>query len=339
MTGGSVDKNDSNKDGSVRDKHRELHHYTNWDGLSGILKEKTLWATKYKYLNDYTEIEHVRPYLIERLTDLYIQRYSALTDVRSRTIFQKHGGLAKVAAHEADRFVGILYDVNYKHGGRLQEPFTEPFILSFCSHSKDKEYERDNGLLSQWRSYGRLEGYALVFDTAELEAFMNREADCYHYGYLEMYEVVYDSDEHFSKAITPLLDELNATASELEIEGFKGHMPHGAFIKTTTGIKHRAFYEEREIRMVAAPLPLSLMQKIESRQDEKFSRDKSAKSIYRRPSGAEYIKLFDSIDMRDLPIKRIIIGPHSAQDELQKKVDSLVSGKVETVKSRTPLRW
>jgi hypothetical protein len=33
-----------------------IYHYTNWDGLYGILSDKELWFTHYQYLNDPTEI-------------------------------------------------------------------------------------------------------------------------------------------------------------------------------------------------------------------------------------------------------------------------------------------
>ena len=36
--------------------HPELHHYTNFDGLSGIYTSRTLWAVNYRHLNDTREI-------------------------------------------------------------------------------------------------------------------------------------------------------------------------------------------------------------------------------------------------------------------------------------------
>src|SRR5579883_2004996 len=35
-----------------------LYHYTSGDGLQGIVRDKNLWATHYKYLNDSTEIRY-----------------------------------------------------------------------------------------------------------------------------------------------------------------------------------------------------------------------------------------------------------------------------------------
>lgn len=39
----------------IWEEHKKLYHYTNWDGLSGILKTKSLWATHYRFLNDSSE--------------------------------------------------------------------------------------------------------------------------------------------------------------------------------------------------------------------------------------------------------------------------------------------
>jgi hypothetical protein len=40
--------------------HPELHHYTNFDGLSGIYASRTLWAVNYRHLNDTREIARRR---------------------------------------------------------------------------------------------------------------------------------------------------------------------------------------------------------------------------------------------------------------------------------------
>ena len=34
-----------------------IYHYTNYEGLCGILKNRKLWYTNYRYLNDKSEIQ------------------------------------------------------------------------------------------------------------------------------------------------------------------------------------------------------------------------------------------------------------------------------------------
>ena len=48
-------------------EHPELFHYTNWDGLYGIIRSQELWATHYTGLNDLTEVEHLRQYLTDEV--------------------------------------------------------------------------------------------------------------------------------------------------------------------------------------------------------------------------------------------------------------------------------
>ncbi len=54
-------------------------------------------------------------------------------------------------------------------------PLAEPYICSFCNHAGDNEYERNNGLLSQWRGYGGEGRFALVFDTSGLDRLLSCE--------------------------------------------------------------------------------------------------------------------------------------------------------------------
>jgi len=51
----------------LEDKNPEaaLYHYTNFDGLKGILKTRCLWLTNHKYLNDPSEIEHGRQIILK----------------------------------------------------------------------------------------------------------------------------------------------------------------------------------------------------------------------------------------------------------------------------------
>jgi len=34
----------------------ELHHYTSFAGISGILESQTIWATQFSHLNDSSEV-------------------------------------------------------------------------------------------------------------------------------------------------------------------------------------------------------------------------------------------------------------------------------------------
>ena len=51
----------------IHQKHPFVYHYTSRAGLEGILTTQTLFATHYRYLNDRSEIEHMRTALIRNL--------------------------------------------------------------------------------------------------------------------------------------------------------------------------------------------------------------------------------------------------------------------------------
>ena len=59
------------KETEVYQDHPELHHYTNWGGLSGILTSGELHATRYDRLNDFTEVNHFKDVLISALREKY----------------------------------------------------------------------------------------------------------------------------------------------------------------------------------------------------------------------------------------------------------------------------
>ena len=83
---------------------------------------------------------------------------------RDRTQSRRAGKLSKLAKEEATGVVDTVYRVTYE-GGNDSPPFARAFIASFCSHLRSEEpYEQRNGLLSQWRAYGKSERYAIVFD-------------------------------------------------------------------------------------------------------------------------------------------------------------------------------
>jgi hypothetical protein len=47
--------------------HPQLYHYTNEDGLRGIIKSNSFWATYYRNMNDANEIYELRSPLVAEL--------------------------------------------------------------------------------------------------------------------------------------------------------------------------------------------------------------------------------------------------------------------------------
>lgn len=176
----------------VWDEHDRLYHYTTQHGLRGILNSQMLHATHYKFLNDPSEMHHMAPKLRSLVEPHARKALSALAaDKNVMSKIEADGGLEKVVEHDVRRAVDALYKVTFGSDGRAK--FYEPFIVSFCGH-KDS-YERENGLLSQWRGYGQDAGYALVFDTKKLADLVSADAEIHHYDSGNLGDVIYDGDE------------------------------------------------------------------------------------------------------------------------------------------------
>jgi hypothetical protein len=61
-----------------------------------------------------------------------------------------------------------------RHSAACRHGDTE---VSFSTHADDSEYERKNGLLSQWEGYAGPDGYCFVFDTSAMARHLGQEMD------------------------------------------------------------------------------------------------------------------------------------------------------------------
>ena len=95
-----------------------------------------------------------------------------------------------------------------EHGRSI--PLAEPYVVSFCTHTNQRNYVKENGLLSQWRTDGDKGGFALIFDTRRIEEWMEIEPNNYHYAGWYLGEVVYDDQENpFSEEFADLANILD----------------------------------------------------------------------------------------------------------------------------------
>ena len=174
---------------------------------------------------------------------------------RTRRSVEKDGGVDAVTKSLAHDFVKSFVKTAFT-GGKLR-PMAEPFICSFCSHANDHQYEQANGLLSQWRGYGRKgDGrFALVFDTQGLDNLLAREWRAHFWVKLDLAEVVYlDGPATLETMFPELLQEALAFISDM-LEGRRDRRDSFLipFFQAATVLKHRGFREEREVRIVAIP--------------------------------------------------------------------------------------
>ena len=145
-----------------------LFHYTNAEGLMGIVGSGELHASFYRFLNDPHEMEHGRSAVESLFRDAMFAAHTrgrfkvdlkkarrTLVDLSELTDLQdEESFLAYLGKHFAR---GVIVR-------RVLE--TLPFLISFSRH--DDPHSEQHGLLNQWRDYGLNGGYAICFDRKSL---------------------------------------------------------------------------------------------------------------------------------------------------------------------------
>jgi hypothetical protein len=133
-----------------------LFHYTNGNGLLGILSKNELWSTAYYCVNDESELS-VGKGVLTRMFSLKTHEMIAARDPRVKIFFDRGVDILKDYAQNFER--SIL-------GTALSELCV--YISCFCKANGKEDFL--HGLLSQWRGYGSDGGYALQFSRSKLQA-------------------------------------------------------------------------------------------------------------------------------------------------------------------------
>lgn len=158
---------------TVVEEYAELYHYTNAEGLHGIITSQYLRTTNIAFLNDAEE--RIR-YFEKRMPLVLGQAIRAVLDEQIKipeflVKIEQNGGYEKVVTNKLSSLIMAIRGAS--------DLMDEPYVASFCG-AKNPSVARD-GLLSQWRAYGADGGYAIVFDTNGLEILLKEEAENYMY--------------------------------------------------------------------------------------------------------------------------------------------------------------
>jgi len=296
----------------VSQQYPELLHYTTLAGLRGILSSGCLWATDAAFLNDSSEISH---FFDERLRELLAE------DARQYAI-----ELARVPKYLArmlndggiDKIVGLEVDAWHSTLRRATLAMNRPFVLSLSGPSDERV--QHSGLLSQWRGYGVDGGYALVFDSYKLESMLRAEATAHHFMHVQIGDVYYHGIDPKIQPATPDVAEYE----EIVHQGVRRMMRGGTaeeterFYEAVTALsclyKHWGFWEEREVRVVVVPAS----QEVAAAAESQAPPQKEVYFLNRGERKVPYIELFSGVRLPDgiapLPIKRVIVGPHTNRE-------------------------
>jgi hypothetical protein len=117
-----------------------VFHYTDTAGLVGIVSSKSLYATDYRYLNDFTEAGLIHNYIMPIFE-------GEVADITRRLVAE--GFLnAKFYDELGARGSRLEAENQYRAFVRAVDNVSPFFVVSFCKHEAGS-YEYNHGLLSQ----------------------------------------------------------------------------------------------------------------------------------------------------------------------------------------------
>ena len=307
------------------EKDRSLFHYTDANGLIGIIETQSLFATHADFLNDSTECRSILAVLLPRLEAELRELTPTLVE---RGIFhpsvQTDYGDA-IYRQEAENMLRAMVQA-----ANNTAPF---FITSFCIHEPGTQaYE--HGLLSQWRGYAR-GGFAIEFDELGVDRLNREENERFRYAGILTDSVSYRDHEksvpadRFSGLAGALLkglfpesvEKLSEVVGKKVIDDFAR-----SFLSIAPFLKDATFEEENEFRIVAMCNRPKVFEESEKRKVKPIKfRSRAAGqvvpyiSLYQKPKS-----LLGSQPKVKLPIKSIIVGPHHYQENQRAALDILL---------------
>ena len=303
-------------------EHPELFHYTGIGGLTGILETQMLWASHACYLNDAMELKafkEILPSILRPMVENFIAE--SVKVPANQSLIEQRGGSAKVIVELMTDIANGMY--NALLGTSDIQAFRENYVLSFCS--PENNYIAQHGLLSQWRGYGQDGGYAIVFDTARFDKLLEQEKDRWAYD-LFGDKVLY-SDDEIRRKLCEDLNTLSDCFSKYLMTGNQQFLEGVVYplLKCACLYKHRGFYEEREVRVIASLPNKEVFETLKVKCPD--AKEKERRHFVRRGTPVPCVHLFDGITERTtnpLPITRIIVGPHRDKDIRRHAVENLL---------------
>jgi hypothetical protein len=302
--------------GPLRLGNRSLFHYTTAQGLIGILRTQTLFATHADFLNDSSECrllrEVLQPQLIKEFKEIAPKLVAA--GIMSEAKVVEYGDSA------SEEFATAIFNTMV----RSIEKISPIYITSFCLHGP-KTPEFENGLLSQWRGYAN-GGFAVEFDEKGLDQLASAEVAAFRYEGILTSAVAYDGHaeradlKRFQGVVSAAL-KINFADRGLDASGVLGdhEMIHflKPFFEAVPFLKASGFKEESEYRMVSLAYRKSAPVKPElPLRNIKFRASANGSVV-------PYIAVFEDSGLK-LPIKSILIGPHPNQDNQETAVRLLL---------------
>lgn len=274
-----------------------LSHYTNRQGLEGILKTETIWATHFLDLNDSSEYFYAWDALACRAAEYFYSRIPEEMrpeEGERRDVVDKMKALVRATFASTQDSTGNLY------------------VTSFA-RARNEDQER-RGILTLWDRYTKFEGYCLQFPRDYIERMLQFEMMKGNYISASLIDVVYGIDENSVefKTISDQLGEFWLLQAERRIDDGKIRLgdenswaPSYLFRKIMEFCarhKDPCFEDEREVRLFFYPA--------EKADVRIFTGIAGVKKVQKAPSGKRFIEIGEFWRPGIIP-NRIIIGPRA----------------------------
>jgi hypothetical protein len=257
-----------------------LHHYTDAFGVHGIVRSNCLWASAAQFSNDVSEIEYAVLIALQIVAELWAHK-------RNLSPWER-----LLADHVRQILATPLHT------------FGQPFIVSFCE---------DGDLLSQWRAYGQNSGFSLAFSPL---ARNGKDLLLCKDGFRTVVRrIVYEPDKqraqlrHSLRNLVRLVNGFPFTTTSPR--GASAHVELSLILVLeltdwACAVKHEAFSEEREWRVITYPKGATLV----------GTRPENYRGVLVRPTPKlllPYMVLEPS--SKRLPLVGIRCGPSQLQEQ------------------------
>jgi hypothetical protein len=281
-------------------------------------------------MNDSHEFRYASDYLTEVTKNIIKSLWDGHKPTEeANAIINFCGGFEKFVEIEAKNLLALVYE------GSFFRTVGDVYITSFCDY-QDEELNKD-GLLSQWRGYGKEQGYAIEFDEKKISDLLletggnNLTSLVNENSKPSIKKVKYTRNfkgfETYFKEDIEKIKPLFKTFYEGLISGKRDDKSlESTFESALNGLceissrcKHFGFHEEGELRIV-------LIVKKEKNEDGKVS---NLHKIHTRRTEngtlRSYIELFNDCSIPlSKAINRILVGPSKHKDNNKEKLETMI---------------
>lgn len=293
------------------------------------MRSGCLWSTSFRCLNDVEEIsgffKRRLPYLIKEGVERGVPR--AITLGTSRARIATFGSLEAYKAKVVEGLQDSLQAAALEF---------DIFITSFCS-TEDGADTRD-GLLSQWRAYGKDGGVAIVFDTKEIEGLLIKEGETHGQPFVAFGNVDYldrdfpdvslrhEETVEWEERVKRIIEDVAADTLNFKEKSGELFLPIFAL---STRYKHIGFREEKEVRIVTVVMSDEQREILKGNDPDDSLLTLPPKKVFeysRSGVQARRIELFDSIQGpgKSLPVREVVVGPCVDRAARVREVKSLL---------------